>query len=251
VDAFRDDRLARTLVELAGTIAADTEHAVFPQVVTERVVEVLDVTAAGLMLIDASGALSIAAWSDERVHQLQQHQLREREGPCLDCWSTGEPVSQLLGGGGDGEPEDPWPGFCARARAVGFTSVHALPLRRRDRTLGAICLFLERSGALDLADVEAGQVIADVTAIAIVQQQAILEARTRAAQLQAALDSRVVIEQAKGLLAGWTGVDVGRAFELLRAYARSHNTELGEVARQLVDGRLRAQAFVRRPPSAQ
>lgn len=244
MDGGREGRLARTLVELAGSLASDADPAAFPQAVAERVVDALGVAAAGLVLADRHGPYRVVAWSDERALALHHLELRTGDGPCLECWRTGGAVSQVLS-----DPTGRWPGFGAEARAVGFSAVHALPLRLRGQMIGAISLFRDEPAPLEAADLEAGQAIADVATIGIVQQRTIAEARARAEQLQSALESRILIEQAKGLLAGRTGVSVDRAFEMLRSHARNNNLELVEVARALVEGALPVHAFGRPPPT--
>lgn len=186
------------------------------------------------MLADHCGSLQIMASSDERAHLLELFGLQNQEGPCLDCYRTGGLVVNegLNGDGGR------WPVFSPEARAAGYLSVHAIPMRLRDKTLGALNLFRADPGILEEADVRAGQAMADVATIGILHQRALRESQVAVEQLEGALHSRVVLEQAKGMLAGRAKVDTDRAFRLLRAYARKNSRSIGEVARQLLDGTL-------------
>jgi len=237
-----DERLAQVLVELADTLVSGFDVVDFLHTVAVRSVEVLDIAAAGLMVADQRGDLRLVASSDERTHLLELLELQNEEGPCLDCWRTGRPI---VTGALDAE-RTRWPRFCAEATGVGFNSVHALPMRLREQTIGALNLFRLGAGTLEPVDVVAGQAMADIATIGILQQRAVSEARVLAEQLQAALNNRVVIEQAKGMLAARADVAVDRAFELLRSYARNNNMGLGGVARDFLEGRLAADALIQR-----
>jgi GAF domain-containing protein len=247
VDGGREQRLVRTLVALADTLVTGFDLGDFLDTLAERCVEVLDIAAAGLMLADPRGALRVVASSDERVHLLELFELQNEEGPCLDCWRTGEPVVNEVVGAQGGR----WPRFGAEAHAAGFRSVHALPMRLREQTIGALNLFRDDLGALDEADVLAGQAMADVATIGILHERALLEARVLSEQLQAALNNRVIIEQAKGMLAAQANVDLGHAFRMMRFYARNNNLGLSEVARGVLEGLLPIQAvtLADRPPT--
>jgi hypothetical protein len=129
-----------------------------------------------------------------------------------------------------------WPRFTAAAAEVGFTAVHALPMRLRSDVIGTLNLFDTRPGALEEGAVRLGQALADVATIGLLQQRAIHHRDILTAQLQTALDSRVLIEQAKGVLAERLQVDVGEAFALLRDGARRHSRQLSDLARAIVDG---------------
>jgi hypothetical protein len=210
---------------------------------TERCVELLDVGAAGVVLADERGALRVMAASDERAHTLELFEVQNKEGPCLDCIRTGEPVfNEPLHGDGNR-----WPAFSREARAAEFRFAHALPMRLRDQVLGALNLFSDEESLLAETELVIGQALADVATIGLLQTRAMEERRVLAEQLQGALSSRVIIEQAKGMLAEHAGVDLDTAFRFLRGYARSRNEYLSEVARALVEGVLPADA-VTSPP---
>ena len=222
----REEWLAATLVELADTLVDDFDMVDFLSLLAQRCVELFGAVEAGLMLADPAGSLRYIASSSERSKILELFELQNEEGPCLDAFHTGEQiVNQPLG-----EAAGRWPRFSAKATAAGFASAHALPLRLRGKVIGAINLFHAEDGQLDATDVLLGQAMADIATIGIVQERAITEAAVLADQLQRALNSRIVLEQAKGRLAERVGVDMDGAFSLLRQYARHNNRGLTEVA---------------------
>ena len=191
----------------------------------------MDVAAAGILLADETGRLRVIGASTEQVQLLELFQLQSDEGPCLDCYRTGLVVaSERL------DAESPWPVFAAESLRVGFPSVCAVPLRLHDVVLGCLNLFMRDPVPLGALDVALARALADVASIAIVQDQATREAAVREGQLQHALSSRIVIEQAKGMLAEFAGVDMDHAFARLRSFARNRNRRLTEVAAELVAG---------------
>jgi GAF domain-containing protein len=231
--------LARTFVELADTLVTNFDVVELLTRLADRCVEVLDVAAAGLMLAGPDGELQVMASSSEAMRLLQLFELQSREGPCFDCFITSQPVVNQDFSIENGR----WPRYTAEALAVGFHSVHALPMRLRGTVIGALNMFQVESGDLRPAKVEAAQAFADVATIAILQHRAALEAQILNAQLHHALDSRIVIEQAKGMIAEREGVDMERAFSVLRNHARNHNLLLVEVAATVIDGSLPASAL--------
>jgi GAF domain-containing protein len=239
----REALLARTLVELADTLVDDFDVVELLTLLADRCVEVLDVSAAGLMLVAPEGSLRVAASSSEAMRVVELFELQSDEGPCLDCYRTGEPVlNQRLA-----EDISRWPQFGPVALKAGFLSVHALPMRLRGVIIGALNLFRADQGDMDDADVVAAQAFADVATIAILQHRAVLEAQVLNEQLNHALNSRIMIEQAKGVLAERAGLDMEQAFSRLRNHARSHNLRLVDVAQQVIDGTLTSGALA--PPS--
>jgi hypothetical protein len=178
------------------------------------------------------------AASSERVAHVEALQVQRAEGPCLDCYRDGRPVSAP-----DLEQQqDRWPHFVPTALSAGYVSVHAVPLRLRDSVLGALGLFGERSGSLDDADLRLAQGMADVACIALVQDRAAADQRALNEQLQTALTSRVVLEQAKGVVAFTADVDMATAFAMLRRYARDHNLRLTDLAQGVVQRAVSADA---------
>jgi GAF domain-containing protein len=224
-------RLTDVFVELADTLVDDFDVIDFLHVLTERCVALLGVSAAGLLLTDQRGALQLVAASSERTRLLELFQLQTDQGPCLECFRTGRPVSVT-----NLPTAGRWPRFTAAAAEVGFAAVHALPMRLRDEVIGALNLFDVDPSTLDEATLRIGQALADVATIGLLQQRAIHRREVLAEQLQAALHSRILIEQAKGVLAERMHLDLDDAFTLLRSGARSHNRRLSELAQAIVNG---------------
>ena len=224
-------QLADVFVEMADTLVDDFDVIDFLHVLAERCVQLLGVSAAGLLLTDQQGALQVVAASSERTRLLELFQLQTDQGPCVDCFRTGQPVSVT-----DLPSAGRWPRFTAAAADVGFAAVHALPMRLRKEVIGALNLFDTNPGALDADKIRIGQAVADVATIGLLQQRAIHRRDLVTEQLQTALNSRVLIEQAKGVLAERLHVDVAEAFTLLRGGARRHNRRLSDLAQAIVDG---------------
>jgi GAF domain-containing protein len=239
----REAMLTRTFVELADTLVADFDVVELLTLLADRCVDVLDVGAAGLMLVSPEGDLRVMASSSDAMRVLELFELQAQEGPCLDCYRTGAAVvnQDLL------EANGRWPRFGPEAIAAGFRSVHALPMRLRGTVIGALNLFHTVPGEMRPPDIAVAQALADVATIAILQHRAALEAQVINEQLQGALNSRVIIEQAKGVVAERNGLTMEDAFSTLRNHARRHNLRLADVASQVIDGRLPAPALDRLP----
>ena len=235
----REATLTRTFVELADSLVDDFDVAELLTLVAERCVDVLDVDAAGLMLADADGQLRVVASSSEAIRVLELFELESQEGPCVDAFGSGSRAMNvdLV------TSADRWPRFSHEALAAGFHAVDALPLRLRGVVIGALNLFRAASGELRDADVTVAQAFADIATIAILQHRAASEASVLNSQLQHALDSRVAIEQAKGMVAERLAVPMEQAFEALRHYARIRNLRLAVVAQDIVTGVLPATAL--------
>lgn len=224
-------RLGEMFVELADTLVAGFDVIELLHTLCERCVELLEVDAAGVLLADAGGSLSFAAASTEQVRMLELFQLQQEEGPCLDCFHNGVQVtcSDL-----SLEPQR-WPRFTAAAGERGFTAVTAVPLRLRGERLGAMNLFRARPGSLGGEAVRVVQALADMAAIGIMHERAFDRVELIVEQLQGALNSRTIIEQAKGVVAERAQISVDDAFAVIRHYARDHNRRLSEVARAVID----------------
>src|ERR1700735_772155 len=224
--------LSETFVELTDTMVAGFDVIDFLHVLTDRSVLLLDVSAAGLLLADPRGELRVVAASSEAARLLELFQLQNDQGPCLDCFRSGRPVTAA-----DLAAEAArWPRFAAAAQRAGFGAVQALPMRLREQVIGALNLFRTSPGAFNPADIRIGQALADVATISMLQERSMRHTETLNEQLQTALNSRVVIEQAKGKLAERLGIDVNQAFTLLRDQARNRNQRLSDLARAFVDG---------------
>jgi GAF domain-containing protein len=240
----RETLLARTFVELADTLVDDFDVVELLTRLADRCVDVLDVGAAGLMLAAPDGDLRVMASSSETMRLLELFELQSQEGPCLDCYRTGQPVVNQDLATVNGR----WPRFATEALAAGFHSVHALPLRLRGTVIGALNLFHIEPGEMRPVDVDAAQALADVATIAILQHRAVLETQLVNDQLHHALNSRIVIEQAKGMVAERAGLDMQQAFAALRNHARHHNRRLADVAHDVITGHL-APATLGLPPT--
>jgi GAF domain-containing protein len=223
-------QLARVFVEVSDTLVDEFDLVDFLHMLTLRTAEVAGASVVGLVLADRRGTLQFMAASREDARLLELFQLQNDEGPCLDAYRGGTAVINT-----DLRDADRWPSFAPHATAAGFRSVHAFPLRLRNRVIGALNVFGVADGArLDTDDVPLVQALADLASIALLQERTIRQGQVLTEQLQGALNSRVVIEQAKGAIAQARGVSVDEAFTLIRGYARNSNRRLGEVARAIV-----------------
>lgn len=228
---MNSERLSETFVELADSLVADFDVIDFLHLLTTRCTELLNVAAAGVLLADPSGQLRVMAASSEQVRLLELFQLQNDQGPCLDCYRSGLPVrvDDLV------EVEDRWPRFADQVRERGFGAVQALPMRLRREVIGALNLFGPPPG-VGAGNTQIAQAMADVATIGLLQHRAQRHADTVVTQLQTALNSRVLIEQAKGVLAERLDVDMDEAFNLLRRHARTHHRHLSDLAQAVVTG---------------
>ena len=220
------ERVSEVFVELADTLVDEFDLIEFLQMVTARASELVGSAAAGLLLADAEGRLQFMAASDEQSHLLELFQVQAEEGPCQDCFRKGSAVINL----DLREAGDLWPLFAPRAVAGGFRSVHAFPMRLRKEVIGALNLFGTESAEIDADDARIVQAMADVATIGLLQERAVRRSELLSEQLQGALTSRIVIEQAKGAVAQARGVTVDEAFRMLRDHSRRTNQRLGVVA---------------------
>jgi GAF domain-containing protein len=224
------DRLAHVFVEVAGSLVADFDVVAFLHLVAARAAEVAGCSQAGLVLADEEGRLGHIGSSDHNAMLLELVQVQGQQGPCRDCYLTGAAVvaTDLTAAA------QRWPQFAPQAVCAGFRSVHSFPMRLRERVIGALDVFGHEPEGLGAEVVAVVQALADVATIALVQDRAIARADLLNEQLQAALDSRIVVEQAKGAIAAALGVDVAEAFELMRREARSARVPLTDYARELL-----------------
>jgi GAF domain-containing protein len=233
------ERLARVFVELADTLVDEFDQVDFLQMLVDRLVELLGADAAGLMLADQRGSLQLMASSVEEARDLEVFELQMREGPCVDCFATGQAVVNV----DLADAYERWPVFTPAAVEAGFRASHALPLRLRRQVLGAMNLFTEEPRRLDDEHIAIGQAMADVATIGLLHERNLREQTVLSEQLQSALHSRVLIEQAKGVLAARTGVGVAEAFAMMRSHARRHGLPLTAVAAAVIDGSLAVQGI--------
>lgn len=239
------------IFELTDTAAADFDIKRFADRLAAYAGRLPGIAAAGVMIFEPDGVRPVSAATTLEARMLGEYQLARDEGPALDAYRTGRFVRRPDLSG----PDPRWPRFGTAARAAGFASVHALPLRRcaestteagtevpaqaaRETTLGTITLFGRSPGALPSDVLAACRALVGAAAIGLTHRRRLDQVERLAGQLRTALDSRVVIEQAKGVVAERRKVEVGTAFEVLRVYARAHRTKLAEVAARVVDGTL-------------
>jgi GAF domain-containing protein len=235
----KEREVLRALVEVADTFVADYDVVEFLHRLAARCVAILDVDEAGVMLIDATRTLRYVASSSEQMRLVELLELQHEEGPCLDAYRAGRVTMSTVAE----EAGKRWPKFGSHARDAGLESLAGVPMRLRSDLIGALNLFSHRPGGLSEEDQHIAQALADIATIGVLQARAIHDGQVVATQLQTALESRIAIEQAKGILAENMAISVDDAFTLLRSYARTHNSKLTETARHIVSGELRPDAF--------
>lgn len=231
----RASRVSAAFVRIADTLVDEYDSLDLLHTLVEETVALLDATAAGLMLAGPDGVLQVLASTSEESHLVEVLQQETGVGPCVECYTTGLPVTVRDIAG----TEDRWPAFRDLAETQGFRSVHAFPLRVRGRSIGAMNLFRVETGELNAEDIAIGQALADVSTISILQERTIRESAAVNEQLQRALNSRILIEQAKGMLAYTADIDTAEAFQRLRAHARAHSTTLRDTAQAVLNRSLR------------
>jgi GAF domain-containing protein len=234
-DEFRrETSLVRTLVGIADTLVTGFDVADVFDRLTTACVELLGAASAGLMLADRGGTLQLMSSSSVGMRDLEEFELAHRQGPCLDCFATHRAVAiDLI----SDDAAARWPSFTAEARRRGITGVQALPMRLRTETIGALNLFHTTTERFDEHSTGLAQALADIATVAILQRRALASSELLAEQLQAALNDRIVIEQAKGLLAERGRLPVDEAFRALRDYCRAARLPLTETARSLIAGK--------------
>lgn len=230
----RERRLSEVFINLADSLTAEFDATDLLHYLADACVELLDVDSAGLMLDDLRGGLQLAASSSDLIHQLEIVELETGQGPCLDSFATGEAVSNIT----RAEAEKRWPQFAVATREAGVLAVHALPLRLRGRVIGAMNLCSTHSEEISADDIALGQAFADMATIAILQERATSESSTLAEQLQTALNNKVLIEQAKGMIAERMQISPSDAFELMRNHARTNRNKLLADAQRVLAGDL-------------
>jgi GAF domain-containing protein len=238
----READVVRSLVEMADTLVDDYDIVDLLTGLTDRCVDLLGISAAGVMLASPEDSLGLVASSSEAMRLLELFELQAQEGPCLDAFRTGQAVAHENLQAGSGR----WPAFSTAALQAGFQSALALPLRLREAIIGALNLLSATRTPMAEADVIVARAFADLATLSIIQHRATAEAHRLNEQLSAALNSRIVIEQAKGVISERTGIDVAEAFSRLRTYARNTNLRLTDVAHAAIDGTLDPQAWA--PP---
>jgi GAF domain-containing protein len=234
----REQRLTQVFIELADTLVDEFDVVDLLRTLTEVCVELLDVDAAGLMLADENGVLRLMASSDDQPALLELIELQQKEGPCRECFRTGTPVVNA--------DLAQWPEFAAAAAACGYASAYAVPLRLRRHVIGALNLFTTGTEPLTDEDLSLSRALSDMATIGVLHERRHREQQVLAGQLQHALDSRIVIEQANGMLAERGSLSTAEAFAAMRSYARRTGLGLSGVARSVLDGSLDTTALLTR-----
>lgn len=226
----REAQLSNLLVRLAGTLSDDVDPVELMTVLAEGTVQILSVDEAGVVLADPRGSLRLMASSSERMRDLELYEIQNEDGPCLECFSTGSAVLNVRL---DAASDRRWPHFSPRAREAGYRMVHAFPIRYR-ATIGMVNAFSTVAAALPDDEVEMGTAMAQMAAIGLVHQRTLADRQAVIEQLQHALDARVTVEQAKGVLSERFGTSVADAYQLLRGYARRHACPVTAVAADVI-----------------
>jgi GAF domain-containing protein len=234
VSGTREKRLAAAFVTLADTLVAGYDVVELLQTLVDTCAELLDATAAGILLADPAGKPGVIASTSEESRRVDEAQTTTGRGPSIQCFTTGQAIAVP----DIAAVDDDWSEFRAEALAQGFRSAHAVPLRLRGRIIGTLTLLRAETGGLSADDRTVAQGLADVATIGILHERAARESDLAQMQLQHALNSRVVIEQAKGVIAHVRSVDMSDAFQILRTYSRAHNQSLRDVADLVVSREL-------------
>ncbi len=229
-----EQRLLRAFVMLADSLVTGFDVVGVLTDLSDACVDLLEADAAGLMVVDQRGQLQTMAASSEQTRLLELLQLQTDDGPCVECYRTRAPVEVE----DDSAMAARWPEFAAAAAEAGYHSIVSVPMRLRDQTIGALNLLRQRTGAMPDSDKRVAQALADVATIAILQHRRVIRNEEVTTQLQGALNTRIIIEQAKGLLAERESIELDAAFNLLRDYARPRGERLADVARAFVEGRI-------------
>jgi GAF domain-containing protein len=232
--------VAQSFVALADTLVDDFDVVELLDRLVADCVNLIDVSAAAILLVNRDRTLEVVASSNEASRLMEVFQLESHSGPCVDAVQTGEPVSIT----DPGELHRRWPAFGRAVEQVGFSAVYALPMRLRTEKIGALNLFNADHPPLSEFDHRLAQALADVATIGILQQRTVSRASTLAEQLQLALNTRISVEQAKGVIAEYGGVDMGAAFEAIRQFARTNRLKLSAVAQSLISRELHPERVI-------
>ena len=224
------EELADVFVDVADTLVADFDLIEFLHAMAHHATRVSRAVAAGVLIIGRDESMHHVGASSESAHLLELFQIQNAEGPCLDSYRTGEPVlvNDLA------TATERWPSFAPRALELGIVSVHAFPMRLRERVIGGLNVFHGDREEFTAQELRVLQALADVATISLIQEQAVTRAEVLNEQLQVALNSRIAVEQAKGAVARSFGITVDQAFELLRGHARTNRRRLTDVAQEVV-----------------
>ena len=228
----REKLTTAAFIEVANALASDYDVGEFLHMLVGRCSEALNSDAVSVLLEAQEGTLQLAAATSERMRELEDLEIRLGQGPCVETYRQGAPVSA----GDMRKEQDRWPATAPKAMEIGLLAVNAFPLKVDGDSVGAFNVYREAAGALSDEELRLTQAFADVATVGILRDRKVSEAERRAEQLQGALDSRVLIEQAKGVLAERQGISTELAFDMIRRYARNHHRKLRGVCQQIIAG---------------
>lgn len=235
----RETLITRAFVSVADTLTTEFDVVDLLHNLVEQCTDILNTDAGGLMLVDDGGQLQLMTSTSEAADFVEVMQLTADRGPCIECFTTGKSVSVP-----DIAETDLWPEFRQAALDSGFRSAHAVPMKLRGQVIGTMNLFAASPGALTRRDAAVAQALADVATIGILQERISRENTILAEQLHRALDSRILVEQAKGMIAHTLTIKIDDAFTLIRTYARSNNLTIRAVAEAVSNRTIAPQALV-------
>lgn len=222
--------LSRVLRDFARTMAGSYDPPQALADLSDNVVKVLGATAAGVALLDGDDLRFLTATNDlaEKAEDVQE---RFQDGPCLESIRENQPVvvDDL------GTCHDRWPRYTPAVQEIGFNAVLGIPLVLDDRRVGSLDVYNAEPRQWSEDDVDAALVLADIGAAYVINASQLAQSRRTSEQLQTALDSRVVIEQAKGVLAERVGIPTDEAFQRIRASARRESTKVADICRRIID----------------
>ena len=227
----RERELVETFVSLADTLVVGYDIVDLLYMLVNQCARTLDAADAGILIPNEHDQLEVVASTSERSRLIGLMQLAADEGPCVDAYRSG----RLVTVDDIAATHARWPTFATTAAELGYQSMHAIPLRLRQDVIGSLNLFSDTPGPLNPDDAVAAQALADIATIGIVHERVLRESDIARTQLQRALDSRVVIEQAKGIISHRDNVDMDEAFRRLRERARNAGRLLSDLARETVD----------------
>lgn len=246
MSTMSNDQLTDIFVEVADTLVAEFDLIEFLTTVVSHAVQVSDTAAVGFLLADQHGDLQLMAASQESARLLELFILQNDEGPCRECYATGGVVVAP-----DLEATaERWPSFSRRAMEAGFQSAAAVPMQHSGTTIGVLNMFNTQPDPFNPQTVRIITALAHIATIGILQERAVRSSTLLVEQLQGALNTRIVIEQAKGVLSQKRGLGINEAFDALRAYARGAGLQLTAVARDIVRDPASHPALTKRRPSS-
>lgn len=246
LEISREQRINEAFVKVAGTLMDQYDVVDLLSALVEECTDLLDIQAGGLLIANNLGELELIASTSEEAEFVEVMQLAAGAGPCVDCFHTGEQVSvDNIDASGDR-----WPEFRKAAMRKGFQAIHATPMRIRGKIIGSLNLLGTTPRHLSDRDAKLAQALADVAVIGILQERSLRDVNFVNEQLQLALDTRILVEQAKGVLAQMEKLDMDAAFTVLRAYSRANGISLRITAQNVINRSLDTADVVAAPLTA-